>query len=74
MSNVIFLLAVYALVGLVMLFVMRRYNLGWFEILFWPLLLAVAVATITVMIAANILIALLSPLCEIAVLFSKRRQ
>lgn len=74
MNIVILLLLVYVLVGCAMFLASRRFSFGGFEILFWPLLFAIAVATVTVMIAANILIAFLSPLCEAASLFSRRRQ
>ena len=74
MYGIVVPLVVYALVGLVMFFVMRRYNLGWFEVLFWPLLLAIAVATVAIMLAAKVLVAFLSVFCEVAFLFSGRRQ
>ena len=74
MNIVILLLLVYVLVGCVMFLASRRFSFGGFEILFWPLLFAIAAAAVTVMIAANILIAIFSPLCEVASLFSRRRQ
>lgn len=74
MNTMILLLLVYVLVGCAMFLVSRRFSFGGFEILFWPLLFAIAVAAITVMIAAHILVAFLSSLGEVASLFSRRRQ
>lgn len=74
MNIMILLFLVYVLVGCVMFLASRRFSFGGVEILFWPLLFAIAVVAVTVMIAVNILIVLLSPLCKVASLFSRRRQ